>query len=318
MASQLFTIRLTREDTSVPWGFRLEGGTDIGHPINIQRVVPQSIAEFSGLRAGDQVVRINRSETSWMRHDDAKMEIVRSNNDLELLVDRGGAHMIRSTAPVTMMPTTQWNKPSPTPKAQPVSQAVWQPKIVANPSRSMPGELDTHINLEANNQTYDEGIGVRHNVSPTPFGQAPPAPGQTLVTHGSDGRIRQIKQISYNSPAGLYAKRNVDETFERTISTVSGLTNRPGVAHRPQGGAGVKTDTSTKFCAACGEMIRDVFVKVQGRVPMHPECLKCCKCGVGLRNVGYFYINDQLYCERHAKQAAPPPEPGMKPVVVYK
>lgn len=118
---------------------------------------------------------------------------------------------------------------------------------------------------------------------------------------------------------GLYNKANMTETFERTVSSISHSGFRPvGGAARPSGGAASRPDMGTKYCGSCGDFIREVFVKVQGRVPMHPECLKCCKCGIGLRNVGYFYINDKLYCERHAKQAAPPPEPGMKPVVVYK
>ncbi|TGZ66653.1 hypothetical protein CRM22_005214 [Opisthorchis felineus] len=316
MVSQLHTIRLAREDTSVPWGFRLEGGIDIGHAINIQHVAPGSVADCGGLRAGDVVVRLNRSETKWMRHDDAKMEIIRSGNDLEMMVQRSAVHVVQASAPVTMLPNNSWNKPSPTQTVK--SGTVWQPKLIHSPQplKNASG-LDTRTSLEATNHDDSQGIGVSHNVSPLPFGHSPPAPGQALVAKGVDGRFRQIKHSSYNSPMGLYHKSNLDETFERTVGAFSGPGSQPSPS-RPAGGAMARSDSGVKSCGSCGGYIRDVFVKVQGRVPMHPECLKCCKCGVGLRNVGYFYINEQLYCERHAKQAAPPPEPGMKPVVVYK
>ncbi|KAF8568581.1 hypothetical protein P879_08409 [Paragonimus westermani] len=315
MATQLHTVRLTREDTSIPWGFRLEGGVDIGHAVNIQRVQPGSVADYCGLRAGDQVIRINRSETKWMRHEDAKMEIIRSGNDIEMLIERGGVHVIKSSAPVTMMPSNNWDRSLPSQTV--TTGAVWQPKIVQTSHTGPQNVLTTRTSLETTNQRYDESIGVSHNVSPLPFGQAPPKPGESLVAQGTDGRFRQIKHSSYNSPMGLYTTNNLNQTFERTVSSVSSTgVHRP--APRPSGGARPRTDTETKYCGSCGEFIRDVFVRVQGRVPMHPECLKCCKCGVGLRNVGYFYIDEKLYCERHAKQAAPPPEPGMKPVVVYK
>ncbi|THD29040.1 PDZ and LIM domain protein Zasp [Fasciola hepatica] len=325
MALQLHTIRLSREDSSVPWGFRLEGGTDVGHAVNIQRVNPGSVADQCGLRSGDHVVRINQSDTKWMRHEDAKMEIIRSSNDLEMLVQRGGAHLVQSSAPITMMPSNTWNRQipqsaSPSQQLHASPRTTWQPKILPNEQPSYGDGLNTHTSLESGVQNYDQSsIGVKHNVSPTPFGQVPPAPGQVITAQGSDGRFRQVKHSSYNSPMGLYNKANMTETFERTISSVSHTGFRPiGGAVRPAGSAAPRPDIATKYCGACGDFIRDVFVKVQGRVPMHPECLKCCKCGIGLRNVGYFYINEKLYCERHAKQAAPPPEPGMKPVVVYK
>lgn len=307
VASRLLNIRLSREDTAIPWGFRLEGGVDIGHTISIIRVNPGGVADYCGLRAGDHVIRINQSETQWMRHEDAKMEIIRSGNDLEMLVERGAVHLKQVSTPVSM----NLNKASPSKVCS--TGAVWQPKFVSTSEHPGNGAVEARTNLESKSPNIDQGIGVSHNVSPMPFGHAPPKPGESLIAQGTDGRFHQIKHSTYNSPMGLYAKRNMTETFERTVQSVS---SRPS-AHLSTG-AMPRSEVATKFCGCCGEFIRDVFVKVQGRIPMHPECLKCCKCGIGLRNVGYFYINEKLYCERHAKQAAPPPEPGMRPVVVYK
>ncbi|CAH8622084.1 unnamed protein product [Heterobilharzia americana] len=321
MASQLYSIRLVREDTSVPWGFRLEGGTDFGHAINIQHVNPGSIADYSGLRAGDHVIRINQSETKWMRHDDAKMEIIRSNNDLEMYVQRGEVkdnyYHPNNFSPSPVHSLGRSPKPvSPQPVGR---QTIWKPKVVSSvqmspTSNNCQTNFATHTSLQATTDNRDSLIGVKHNVSPLPFGQSPPAPGENLVAKVADGRYRKISHSSYNSPMGLYNQKNRNQTFERTLSNVSATGNQPV---GPVAEISPSTPPSM-YCGSCGGFIRGVFVKVQGRVPMHPECLKCCKCGIGLRNIGYFYIKEQLYCETHAKQAAPPPEPGMKAVVVYK
>ncbi|PAA76390.1 hypothetical protein BOX15_Mlig025630g1, partial [Macrostomum lignano] len=73
----------------------------------------------------------------------------------------------------------------------------------------------------------------------------------------------------------------------------------PGVPRPAPGGGG----GGGLICAACGELVRGVFVNVQGRLPMHPECLKCAACGVGLRHCGYYCVEDRVFCEAHARAA---------------
>ncbi|VDD84434.1 unnamed protein product [Mesocestoides corti] len=90
MPGQVVTLKLVREDSSTPWGFRLEGGRDMGQPLKIQRVSPGGVAERCGLCSGDLVLRINRSDTLHLTHKEAKMEIIRSSNDLEIAVEREG------------------------------------------------------------------------------------------------------------------------------------------------------------------------------------------------------------------------------------
>lgn len=59
-----------------------------------------------------------------------------------------------------------------------------------------------------------------------------------------------------------------------------------------------------------------VFVRIKEK-NLHVECFKCATCGSSLKNVGYYNINNKLYCDIHAKmvarQQAPP---GMVPVTV--
>lgn len=57
------------------------------------------------------------------------------------------------------------------------------------------------------------------------------------------------------------------------------------------------------ICADCGRLIVGVFCRINERA-LHAECFKCSTCGTSLKNVGYFNINDKLYCDVHAQQAA--------------
>lgn len=41
----------------------------------------------------------------------------------------------------------------------------------------------------------------------------------------------------------------------------------------------------------------------------HPGCYTCADCGLNLKMRGHFWVGDELYCEKHARQrfsAAPP------------
>ncbi|KAJ8318909.1 hypothetical protein KUTeg_004000 [Tegillarca granosa] len=79
-------IQLSRPDSSVSWGFRLQGGSDFSTPLSVQSVQPNSVAECSGLQAGDGLLAINNFATDSMSHENAKMEIIRSGNEISLLI----------------------------------------------------------------------------------------------------------------------------------------------------------------------------------------------------------------------------------------
>lgn len=52
----------------------------------LSKVNPDTPAHACGLNAGDQVVSINGRNITHLSHQDAKMEITRSGNELELTV----------------------------------------------------------------------------------------------------------------------------------------------------------------------------------------------------------------------------------------
>ncbi|XP_053187373.1 PDZ and LIM domain protein 4 [Scomber japonicus] len=68
-------------------------------------------------------------------------------------------------------------------------------------------------------------------------------------------------------------------------------------------------------CTRCCNGIVGTIVKARDKL-YHPECFVCDDCGINLKQRGYFFIEDSLYCETHAKARVQPPE-GYDVVAVY-
>lgn len=65
----------------------------------------------------------------------------------------------------------------------------------------------------------------------------------------------------------------------------------------------------------CLSHIRGTIVKARDKL-YHPECFMCSDCGLNLKQRGYFFLDERLYCESHAKARVKPPE-GYDVVAVY-
>lgn len=60
-----------------------------------------------------------------------------------------------------------------------------------------------------------------------------------------------------------------------------------------------------------------MVVKVQDKY-RHPDCFVCTDCEENLKQKGYYFIDDELYCETHAHARAKPPEsPDLWPLTVF-
>jgi len=68
-------------------------------------------------------------------------------------------------------------------------------------------------------------------------------------------------------------------------------------------------------CYYCNNTITGRFSRVHGH-PFHQNCFRCKICRMDLMDVGYFWIEDNMYCQTHALQVAKPPAPGMVPVIL--
>lgn len=53
---------------------------------------------------------------------------------------------------------------------------------------------------------------------------------------------------------------------------------------------------------------RNQAVRIQEGRYRHPGCYTCADCSLNLKMRGHFWVGDELYCEKHARQrySAPP------------
>ncbi|KAL8592731.1 hypothetical protein ACOMHN_037671 [Nucella lapillus] len=81
------TVWLQRPTRDVPWGFRLQGGSDFGMPMSIQRLTESSLASRN-LNEGDVILKVGNLLTSEMTHMEGQDLIKRAGNTLQLTVRR--------------------------------------------------------------------------------------------------------------------------------------------------------------------------------------------------------------------------------------
>ncbi|XP_041426366.1 PDZ and LIM domain 1 S homeolog isoform X2 [Xenopus laevis] len=79
--------------------------------------------------------------------------------------------------------------------------------------------------------------------------------------------------------------------------------------------ASVGSGQKLPICDHCGSGIVGAFVKIRDK-PRHPECYACTDCGMNLKQKGHFFVEDKMYCEKHARERMTPPE-GYDVVTVF-
>ncbi|XP_062855372.1 PDZ and LIM domain protein 2 [Trichomycterus rosablanca] len=79
-----------------------------------------------------------------------------------------------------------------------------------------------------------------------------------------------------------------------------------------------KPDTSgggvTKYhtCEKCGNNIVTQAVRIIDGRFRHPECYTCSDCGLNLKMRGHFWVEEELFCEKHARQRYQGPGAGYR------
>ncbi|CAB1312440.1 unnamed protein product [Coregonus sp. 'balchen'] len=164
-------------------------------------------------------------------------------------------------------------------------------------------------------------IGSAHNRSALPFAGF----GPKVVTN------------QYNNPAGLYSSENIKD-FNATVDDwqtlkstkcckrtkrLMSLLDNPD---KPSGFRSVKAPATKivstvgnadklPICDKCGSGIVGMVVKLRDKF-RHPECYTCSDCDINLKQKGHFFVEDQIYCEKHARERVSPPE-GYDVVTVF-
>ncbi|KAM6299558.1 PDZ and LIM domain protein 4 [Aegotheles albertisi] len=305
-----------------PWGFRLVGGKDFSAPLTISRINPGSKAAMANLCPGDVILAINGESTENMTHLEAQNKIKACMDQLLLSVTRaegktwsppiledGKAQAYR----INIEPEPQDNGPAPSRRAIPpmdkqqmVNVQHHAPTRLYGGSSSesvLPGQLSgLHIapahsldplkSLPRNRN----GIDVESDVYKMLQDYEKP-----ISEPKQSGSFRYLQGMLEAGENGekldkLSNPRNVKSPVSKLGGAVSGLQLLPE-------------------CTRCGNGIVGTIVKARDKL-YHPECFMCDDCGLNLKQRGYFFIEEQLYCETHAKERVKPPE-GYDVVAVY-
>ncbi|XP_076318217.1 PDZ and LIM domain protein 5-like isoform X9 [Tachypleus tridentatus] len=301
MSSQTLTVKLSRGENT-PWGFRIQGGKDFSSPLVIQRVNPGSLAENAGLQSGDGVLKIQGQATENMRHKEAQDTIIKAGNFLEMLIQRGGMRIWRPTVTVGVDSTSPDVKPLTKTSLAATKQESLNIGSKHNVSAKpfITGEDGQMKTIVHNQYNSPANIYSMNNIAETLSAQT------EVLTTGAKGINFMKEQQPVNKDSAVYRMVHEEEVPAATESPTpaSGTVKHVEVPKpKPQSEKPVEPSASQNLCTECGRLIVGVFVRVKDK-NLHAECFNCSTCGNSLKNAGYFNINDKLYCEIHAKQAA--------------
>ncbi|KAK1886587.1 PDZ and LIM domain protein 3 [Dissostichus eleginoides] len=295
-------------DGPAPWGFRLTGGKDFNQPLTISRITPGSKAAIANLFAGDVISAIEGVPAADMLHCEAQNKIKESSHQLSLTVERNESRL-------------------------------WSPRVVED------GQAHPYkMNLEAEKQEF-KPIGVAHNRKAQPFvaaaniddthqvvssayntpiglyssgniadamegqirGLAIPKPTRTL-TSIEDSDVYQMLQKDQEEPqeprqSGSFKALQDFIDSDGTRPIVTRTVKAPSTKPTPPTGNLQKLPV----CDKCGNGIVGTVVKARDKY-RHPGCFVCFDCDVNLKQKGYFFVEEELYCETHARSRMRPPE----------
>ncbi|XP_051960173.1 PDZ and LIM domain protein 4 [Xyrauchen texanus] len=330
-----------------PWGFRLVGGRDFSTPLTISRITPASKAALSDLCPGDTILAINGDSTESMTHMEAQNRIKACTDQLVLVISRSGRvwsptgieENKSSSYSGTLESESQTFRPissgyspfpkSPSPKS-PITCGVpcnngnsrpmynnpaglysnnngngalpkqmaglslcspnsFSPEPSVNSSGSRNG-VDTQSDVYRMLQDYEEPVSAPKQSGSFKYLQG--------ILEAEDGGISPVEK---HSVRGL--RSPVKSPVPKLCSPISApLAPIPGLQKLPQ-------------CTRCANGIVGTIVKARDKL-YHPDCFMCDDCGHNLKQKGYFFIDENLYCETHAKARVQPPE-GYDVVAVY-
>ncbi|KAK7140232.1 hypothetical protein R3I94_012745 [Phoxinus phoxinus] len=308
-----------------PWGFRLVGGKDFEQPLTISRVTPGSKAAQADLSIGDMILAIDGESTEGMTHLEAQNKIKACLEEMVLSIDRSETKM---WSPLV----NEEGKPNPykmnlaNADAQEVKQIgsahnrsaipfnSGSPRVVTNLYNN-PAGLYSSENIKSFNSAVDD---VQTSVSNEASRNSDPCkPGQPKPAIPEDSEVYKMLQENQesNEPPRQSASFKVLQEILETgdVDKPSGF--RSVKAPTPKIGASVGNPEKLSLCDKCGSGIVGMIVKVRDKF-RHPECYVCTDCGINLKQKGHFFVEDKIYCEKHARERVTPPE-GYDVVTVF-
>ncbi|KAI7805323.1 PDZ and LIM domain protein 1 [Triplophysa rosa] len=309
-----------------PWGFRLVGGKDFDQPLTISRVTPGSKAAQANLCIGDMILSIDGESTDGMTHLEAQNKIKGCMEEMVLSIDRSDAKMWSplvteegKTNPYKMnLANTEAQEVKHIGSAHNRSALPFSsgsPRVVTNQYNN-PAGLYSNENIKSFNNTVDDvktsvtsSEPSRNSDASRPSQPKPPLPAESEVY-----KMLQENQESQEPPRQSASFKVLQEILETDDSEKpSGF--RSVKPPTTKIGASVGNAEKLSVCDKCGSGIVGMMVKVRDRF-RHPECYVCTDCGINLKQKGHFFVEDKIYCEKHARERVTPPD-GYDVVTVF-
>ncbi|XP_053243789.1 PDZ and LIM domain protein 1 isoform X2 [Podarcis raffonei] len=206
-----------------------------------------------------------------------------------------------------------------------------QLKEVAQICPSSPVEVDVpglkvrHVQFNSPLQLYsqknilDSLQGQISYVSPTfpSLDQLNQPAGNLVIDRDSEVyKMLQENQDSAEPPrqsTSFLVLQEILESEEKDPNKPSGF--RSVKAPTTKVAASIGNSQKLPVCDKCGSGIVGVFVKLREK-HLHPECYVCSDCGTNLKQKGHFFVEDCIYCEKHARERVTPPE-GYDVITVF-
>ncbi|XP_056386306.1 PDZ and LIM domain protein 1 isoform X3 [Hyla sarda] len=187
----------------------------------------------------------------------------------------------------------------------------------------VPGLKVTHIQFNSPLQLYSqENImdtlqGQISSINPTYSSAEQPQPA-TIRNIEKDSEVYKMLQENQDASepprqsASFLVLQEILETDENGEKPSGFRSVRPPTT---KVAASVGSGQKLPICDHCGNGIVGIFVKIRDK-PRHPECYVCTDCGMNLKQKGHFFVEDKMYCEKHARERMTPPE-GYEVVTVF-
>ncbi|XP_068188020.1 PDZ and LIM domain protein 4 [Antennarius striatus] len=339
-----------------PWGFRLVGGRDFSTPLTISRVTPGSKAAQGDLCPGDTILAINGESTELMTHMEAQNRIKLCTQHLTLYIrsseagDRVWSPKFSEDGKTScyMDPDLQNFHPISGYSRKPhtsETQSLLSPQAT-NPNNDHSRPNNGHSNLYKNGTGhvhYNNPAGLyAHNGSNVDRPLPSKMGGLSLsATHSPEPLSLPGGRNDFNTQSDVYKMlqdykepvsepkqsgsfkylQGILEAEDGSVSPTDRMRNlkSPVRSPIPKLGSPIPGPMSglqkLPQCMRCCNGIVGTIVKARDKL-YHPECFMCDDCGINLKQRGYFFIEDNLYCETHAKARVRPPE-GYDVVAVY-
>jgi len=309
-----------------PWGFRLVGGKDFEQPLTISRVTPGSKAAQANLCIGDMILAIDGEATGSMTHLQAQNKIKGCIDEMVLSVDRSESKMWSplsseegKTNPYKMNLASEPQEVKHIGSAHNRSAlpfATASPKVVTNLYNN-PAGLYSSDNIKTFNTAVDDVKTIA--TANEPVSMPAPDPSKAGVRPPITADSEVYKMLTENQESDEPPRQSASfKVLQEILET--------GDPDKPSGFRSVRAPSNKiaatvgsadkiPICDKCGSGIVGLVVKLRDKF-RHPECYTCSDCDINLKQKGHFFVEDQIYCEKHARERMTPPE-GYDVVTVF-